>query len=117
MNALNAWLFHDDLVVDWGPGYNRPNEPGDVPSLDFSAELELISDEYLPVLIDRLNLLLTHGQLSDYAKDQIIAAIKAIPIDESIDRPLGTDLNTLRLLRVKMAVFLVMSSPEYLVNR
>ena len=117
MNALNEWLFHDDLVVDWGPGYRRPFEDGDRPSLDFSAELQLVADEDLPALLDRLSLLLTHGQLSDYAKEQMITAIQTIPLDEAIDRPLGIDLETLHLLRVKMAVFLVMSSPEYLINR
>ena len=117
MNALNDWLFHDDLVVDWGPGYSRRFEDGDRPSLDFSAELQLVADEDLPALLDRLSLLLTHGQLSDYAKEQMITAIQTIPLNEAIDRPLGIDLSTLRLLRVKMAVFLVMSSPEYLINR
>ena len=117
MNALNQWIFRDNLVIDWGPGYPRPIEAGDVPSLDFSAELQLVADEDLPALLDRLNLLLTHGQLSEYAQEQIIIAIQSIPLNQAIDRPLGIDIETLRLLRVKMAVFLVMSSPEYLINR
>jgi len=117
MNALNEWVFRDNLIVDWGPGYSKPLEPGDIPSLNLSAELALVADEDLPALIDRLNLLLTHGQLSEYAQEQIIVAIQSIPLNQAIDRPIGIDLETLRLLRVKMAIFLVMSSPEYLINR
>ena len=113
MNALNRWTIYEQLVDDWGRGFDEPYDPNNEPSLDLSAEVLLIEEERLPELIDRLNLILAHGQISQNSKILIISLLKEMSI-------IGwNEENTifLKLQRVRMAIFLIMSNPEYLVNR
>ena len=113
MNALNNWLFYGNIVDDWGRGYEDSIEDGDEVSLDFTAELDLTTNEKLPELLDRLDLILAHGQLSQRTKDAIIPVLEEMPIDGYNEE------NTLLLkrTRISMAIYLIMGSPEYLINR
>jgi len=114
MNALNNWLFYGNVVDDWGWGYEGSVDyNNDRAALDFSTEMTMVDNDKLLELLDRLNLILTHGQLSQRTKDAIIEVVKEMPL-------IGyNEENTqfLRLNRVQMAVYLVMASPEYLINR
>jgi len=113
MNALNRWLIFDDLVDDSGYDYsNVSTDPANHTHLNFTDELSMTDDEALPALIDRLNLILAHGALSQRSKDAIVKMLKDIVLEGSAE-----SIERWRLLRVKMAVILIMSSPEYLINR
>ena len=113
MNALNLWLFYGYIVDDWGLGYENSINGGDAPQLDLSAEIALTDDDQIRELLDRLDLILAHGQISQRSKDLMIPAIQEMSIDGYNEE------NTLylRLQRVNMALYLVMASPEYLINR
>jgi len=113
MNALNDWLFYDKLVFDNGWGYEGSINDNDKAALDFSVEESLVDNHTLPQLLDRLDLILAHGQLSQRAKNIIMDVLKEMPIDGY------NAANTLflRLNRVQMAIYLVMASPEYLINK
>jgi len=114
MNALNNWLFYGNVVDDWGWGYEGSVDyNNDRATLDFSTEITLVDDDKLLELLDRLNLILTHGQLSQRTKDAIIEVVKEMPIVGYNE----DNTQFLRLNRVQMAVYLVMASPEYLINR
>lgn len=114
MNALNNWLFFGNVVDDWGWGYEGSVDyDNDRAVLDFSAEVTLVDNDKLPALLDRLDLILAHGQLSQRTKSTIIAVVKEMPIEGYNE----ANTQMLRLNRVQMAVYLVMASPEYLINK
>lgn len=112
MNALNRWLIYDQIVDDGGYGFVTENDPANKTQLDFSKELSMTDDQALPALIDRLNLILAHGAISQRSKDLILPVLQDIVLEGQAE-----NIERLRLLRVKMAVILIMSSPEYLINR
>jgi len=78
MNALNRWLFFDQVIDDWGYGFDQEWDPNN----------------------------------QSRSKDLILEVLRGIELE-------GSDnvIELHRLIRVKMAVFLIMSNPEYLVNR
>lgn len=79
----------------------------------YEAELPLASD--VGALLDRLNLLLTYGQMSPTLRARVSEAVSAVPIPGGAATP--AQVSAAQLLRVKLAVFLVMASPEYLSQR
>ncbi|MFK7984313.1 MAG: DUF1800 family protein [Saprospiraceae bacterium] len=114
MNALNNWLFHGNIVDDWGWAYAGSIDPiNDRATLDFSTEVTLVDNDKLPELLNRLDLILTHGQLSQHSKELMISVIKEMPTVGYN----AANTEMLRLNRVQMAVYLIMASPEYLINR
>jgi len=68
-------------------------------TLDFSVEDELARTD-LDALLDRLDLLLTHGALSDEARTTIRNAVAPFP----------------EQFRARFAVYLILLSPEYVVS-
>ena len=76
---------------------------GDVVA-DYSAELTLANDA--TALLQRLNLRLAAGALSDITLNNLVTAVNSIAAT--------SDAN--RLNRVRAAILLVMASPEYLVQ-
>ncbi len=81
---------------------------------DFSAELALADDA--AALIDRINLLLMSGQMSTALRSQIIAGIngRAIPVLTASNH---AQIDAAKRDRVRIAVFLTMASPDYLVQK
>ena len=79
----------------------------------YSVEVTLADDPAL--LADRMNRLLLYGQMSSALRTAIIDSVTSVAI------PGGTatqaQIDTARLNRVKLAVYLTMVSPEYLVQR
>jgi hypothetical protein len=71
---------------------------------DYSAELTLANDA--TALLQRLNLRLAAGALSDITLNNLVTAVNSIAAT--------SDAN--RLNRVRAAILLVMASPEYLVQ-
>ena len=74
-------------------------------------EKALSADENLHILVDRLNLLLAHGQLSEASTEAVINAVKELPQSDADADEYEEEY------RVRFAIYLVMSSPEYLINR
>lgn len=64
-------------------------------------------------LVDKVNLLLMANQMSSNLRSQIIAAVNSITIPASPQ----TAIDTAKLNRVYMSVYLTMASPEYLVQK
>lgn len=95
-------------VIANGAGAGRDLVP------DYRAELALAGEP--SALVDRLDRLLTGQRLSPAIRNRIIAAANAIPV------PAATATNAMaveaaRMNRVRLAIFLVMASPEYLVQK
>jgi len=78
--------------------------------LSFNDELAMIDDVLVPQLVERLNLILAHGKLSEATADIIIEAVRAFDLGFN-------DEARIAQAKVRLAVMLVMSSPDYLINR
>ena len=98
---------------------------------DYTAELALA--ETPSALMDRMNLLLFSGQMTDTLRTQITAAVTSraipaavyptpIPPASGASAPAATPtnlaaINSAKLDRVYLAVYLSMSSPDYLIQK
>jgi hypothetical protein len=98
-----------------GTGIGSVPTGGTGPDIQSSYTKEVAVANDAAALADRMNLLLLYGQMSSTLRQRLIDAINGVPI------PGGTatqaQINTALLNRAKVAVFLTMSSPEYLVQR
>jgi hypothetical protein len=108
-SSVSQWInFIDDRnlvsgIPAFGAGWN------DIYT-DFVRELPLVTD--LAALVQHLNLLLAAGQISAVTQQRIVDILS---LDE---RPLQpTDPEDWRRFRVVAAVTLIMSCPEYLVQK
>ena len=92
----NTW-FRDHESAKWGP-------VTEFVAVDYSAEMALSNDPN--ALLDRLNLLLMSGQMSAPTRKAIVDAVNATPADANEGQ-----------LRVAFAVYLIMISPEFIVQK
>lgn len=65
------------------------------------------------LLVDQINLLLMASQMSSNLRSQILAAVNSIAIPNSTQ----SAIDTAKLNRVYMCIYLTMASPEYLVQK
>ncbi|MFK7974735.1 MAG: DUF1800 family protein [Halioglobus sp.] len=98
-NFMTAYAL--GLSSQAGPGRNEPQayQP------DYSTQLELANDA--DALLDNLDTLLTHGALKSESRSRIIEVLDLIPADDEEGR----------LLRAQLGIILVMTTPEYIVQR
>jgi uncharacterized protein (DUF1800 family) len=92
----NTW-YRDHEYAKWGPVTEHL-------AVDYSPEMALSNDPN--ALLDRLNLLLMSGQMSASTRKAILDAVNATP----------AELNEGQL-RVAFAVYLIMISPEFIVQK
>jgi hypothetical protein len=74
---------------------------------DYSAEVALASDP--DALIDRVSLLMVAGKLTQTTRTRIRTAIASVPIGT-------TNPDADRRNRVYLAIYLLMASPEYILQ-
>ncbi|MDX2237093.1 MAG: DUF1800 domain-containing protein [Hyphomonadaceae bacterium] len=100
-------------AVDQGFGNTPPGGSGRDMRTSYSAEVALA--ETPTALIDRVDLLLTSGRMSQTLRQRILDAVNAIAIPGG--SATQAQIDNARLNRVKTAVLFTMASPEYLVQR
>ncbi len=114
LNALNKWLVNNDPIdYAWYPGDNI-HKPAEEPVFDFSADYPFVSNKLLPIFLDKYNMLLAHGNVGGNNLNHIKRAIENLP---EIYTASGEIDATRAQRRVSLAIFLLMSSPEYLINK
>lgn len=92
-------------------GYSVYDGPGEEYFLpDYTEEIALAGDAQ--ALIDHVDALLAYGQLSDETKANMLTLLNYIQIGPDTDPEQNGTLD-----RVRLAVLLVMTSPEYLVQK
>ncbi len=79
----------------------------------YAQEIALAHDS--AALTERVNRLLMYGQMSGRLRADIIASVNSVTIPGGTATP--AQINTARLNRVRLAVYLTMVSPDYLVQR
>jgi uncharacterized protein (DUF1800 family) len=87
---------------------------------DYSTELALADNP--AALVDRLKLLLFAGQMPDGLRTRLITAVTSRALPNPVRNTAGavtnqTAIDTAKLDRVYIAVFLSMTSPDYLVQK
>ncbi len=103
-NQVHDWVFDEKLMqygsVFQGEEFSQAKEAFP----DLSDEKQLLQDEKYDELLERLNLILMHGRMSEATRSAILDAIMQLPEDQ-------------KAMRLPMALFLVMVSPDYLILR
>lgn len=106
-DLVNDWAMDEYRAMEFGNIYNGEQyyfKPEYVVMHDLTDEMMLSGDEQLNELIERYNLILMHGNMSDQTRELILQAVAQVP-DDQLE------------IRVRMALFLVMLSPDYLIMR
>jgi uncharacterized protein (DUF1800 family) len=86
---------------------NSTNQTNDIKA-NYATEIALAHDA--PALLDRLDVLLTAGQLRASTRQLILTAL-ATPVVST------TSSDSAKLNRIAAAIFLIMASPDYLVQK
>lgn len=102
-------ITHETSVAGYLNSMLNTTELGGGSSFDISsdyAQARVLAHDST-ALVDHVDLLMTHGGMSDELKSLIKRAVELVSIED--------DSDTWRLSRSRLAVYLTMSSPEYLV--
>jgi uncharacterized protein (DUF1800 family) len=113
-HALNHWLVEDNPTIYWGYFSGETYKPNQDPRFNLNADYPLTKNDRLPELIDKYNMILAAGKLSQSTVDVIRNAISQIQlrVDSS-----GVVNNDDAYRRLRILLFLIMSSPEYLIQK
>ncbi|WP_219115932.1 DUF1800 family protein [Janthinobacterium sp. UMAB-56] len=106
--SVTGYLNFMQDAVNSGVGDGRDIKP------DYTRELALASDT--GALLDRINLLLMHGSMPARLRGQILTAVNGISIPTATSSN-ATQVAAAQANRVKLAIFLTMASPAYLVQK
>lgn len=109
VNGVYDWVVRNRVADEYDLYSNEPdaNYENQISRLRYDRYLSYAEDDKLHALIDMVNMLFAGGQVSDYTEKIIENMVKELPIADEDDR----------LMRVKVAIYLVLSSPEYLINK
>lgn len=109
INGLYRFVINENIADEYDlySGEDDANYADEISTIDISQEMLYANDDELHILLDRLNLILAQGRLTDPTINTIKAAITNFESEDEDDIE----------LRVKLAIYLVMSSPEYLINK
>lgn len=104
-NRLHDWIFKNDNVMEYVDIFSgEPNDSYKKVNFDLTDEDALEEESEVGELIERLNLLLLHGGMTEGTRTILTNTLTPIPENRS-------------WYRVRMAIFLVMISPDYLILR
>ncbi len=109
VNSLYRWLFNNDVADEYDLFTNEVDAhyADEISSVDYSGDFINTTDDRIHILLDKFNLWLAHGRLSATSLKIISDVIKQFP---SVSNTEKTD-------RIKLAIYLIMTSPEYQINR
>jgi uncharacterized protein (DUF1800 family) len=109
VNGLYRWLFSNDIADEYDifTGENDVFYADEISTVDLSGEFVNTTNDRIHILLDKLNLVLAHGRISATGLATITSVINQFPFTTNNEK---TD-------RIKLAIYLIMTSPEYLINR
>lgn len=110
-SSVAGYLNTMRAAVQSGFGSNDPATSKRDVQPDYSAEIALAGDP--EGLVDRVALLMTSGRMSPTVRAQIRDAVASVTI--SATNPAAAD--TARLNRARLAVFLTLASPDFIVQK
>lgn len=113
-NALNEWLVNDNPTKYWSYFSNESNKKDQRARFQLEADYILTKNNRLIELLDKYNLILAHGRLNSASINAIKTAIMGMPYSEDAN---GVPDPNDAYRRIRIALYLIMSSPDYLINR
>lgn len=104
-NELHDWIMDEYEVMEYEQLFSDESYSYEkMSNLDFTDELALGTDDQIGTLIERLNLILLAGQMSPETRAIIQNTVMQLPESDAA-------------IRVRMAIYLAMISPDYLIQR
>ena len=104
-NRLHDWIMDENDVMEYRDIFSGEiNYDEKKVNFDLTDELALEEGTEIGELLERLNLILLHGQMTDQTRTLLRETLEQVPEDDAE-------------IRVRMAIFLVMISPDYLIFR
>lgn len=113
-NALHDWLINDDPIEYYGLFSGETYKPEQEPKFDTTLDYTIARNDRIPQLLDKYNLILAAGSLSSETLNIISTTVKNMPYSEDTN---GIPNATEAYRRVRMAIYLIMTSPDYLINK
>jgi len=101
-STVAAWVNRAEAMIGWGMGWTGSG-PDVTATLAHEATLAAAG---VDGLLNHLSVMLFGGRMSDRLRRQIVDAVASVPNSTTRDRD-----------RARIALFLAMSSSEYLVQR
>lgn len=102
-NELHDWIMRDFRVMEYERIFRGEGATNDKRvNLDLSEEINLGETEEIDALIERLDLLLTHGQMTARTKQIIKETVSSYPDSKNY-------------LKGRLAIYLTLISPDYLI--
>ena len=92
----------------WATGFTRTGGFGDFMTWDYASLLARADDP--AALADELDLVLTRGRMTPALRERIAGAVAAFPMRAGSEE-------VIRLARIRLALALVVTSPEYAIQR
>ncbi|MCP9767776.1 DUF1800 domain-containing protein [Lacihabitans sp. LS3-19] len=114
MNGLHKWLISNDPVEFWGMFSNETYKPDQDPKFDISADFVLSKNNRIREFLDKYNLILAQGRINQENMAIIENVLLSMPLTIDVN---GVPDPTLADRRLRMGIFLIMISPDYLINR
>jgi uncharacterized protein (DUF1800 family) len=109
--SVAGWLNTSRDLVSNGMGFNPPNENRRDIQPDWTTLMPLADNG--AALVDRVALLLTADRMPASVRQQLVTAVNSINV--TISNP--TNLENARRNRVRLAVYLTLASPDFLVQK
>jgi uncharacterized protein (DUF1800 family) len=103
-NRMHRWVMEDNQVMEYRDIFSGEYNNDKYVNLNLDDELQLDETADVDELLERLNLILFHGQMTWDTRDRIKEALLLVPQDDWE-------------IRIRMAIFLSMISPDYLIFR
>ena len=103
-NRLHDWIMRENRVMEYRDIFDGEWNDDKLVNLDLDDEMALDELSEVDALLERLNLILCHGQMTDFTRGRIRQALLQVPQDDWE-------------IRVRLAIFLCMISPDYLILR
>jgi len=109
-----SWI---NVIQDWvnaGFGNAVTGFTGRDIQVNYASEIALADNP--AALVERVNMLLLYGQMTDFLKTRVTAAVTSIAIPAATGSNQAT-IDAAKLNRAKMAIFMTLIAPEYLTQR
>jgi uncharacterized protein (DUF1800 family) len=103
-NRLYYWIMRENSVMENWSTFSNEWWGDKAVNLDFTDEMTFDEPEEVGQLLERLNLILFHGQMSPHTRQTLRDVLGQVPQSHWEDR-------------VRMAVYFSMISPDYLIFR
>lgn len=114
MNALHKWVISNDPIEYWNIFSNEFYKADQEPTFNITTEYVLAKDNRINEFLDKYNLILAQGRIQPGSMSIIRNVLLSMPMTYDIN---GVPDPTLADRRLRMGVFLIMISPDYLINK